>query len=108
MEYERIINSGGMVAKIKDKNGKTDNRKKVFKSGYTYPGLTISRSLGDFVAKEWGVISEPEITIYNINYNTKYLVIFSDGISNYLKNEDIRDLGNVYYQSNEIGNFVQI
>lgn len=44
MEYERIINSGGMVAKIKDKNGKRDNLKRVFKSGYTYPGLTLSRS----------------------------------------------------------------
>lgn len=44
MEYERIINSGGMVVKIKDKNGKRDNLKRVFKSGYTYPGLTLSRS----------------------------------------------------------------
>ena len=57
------------------------------------------------MAKECGVISEPGITIYKINYKIKYLVIFSDGISSYLKNEDIRDLGNIYYQSNEIGPF---
>ena len=105
LEYQRIINSGGIIGKFKDKNGKIDNRLRVFKSGHTYPGLTLSRSLGDFVAKECGVISEPVITICRINHNTKYLVICSDGIFKYLKSEDIRDFGNIYYQRNEIGRF---
>ena len=104
-ESERIINNNGFVAKIKDKNGKKSHHKRVFKSGCNFPALSISRSLGDFIAKECGVINRPHITLYKINHNTKYLVISSKGIWKYLSNESVRDLGNIYYQKGQIGPF---
>ena len=33
------------------------------------------------------------------------MVICSDGVWEFLKNENVRDLGNVYYQKGDVGNF---
>ena len=55
--------------------------------------------------KGYGVSSEPQIKEYKINHNTKFLVICSDGIWKYFSNEDVRNLGNVYYQNKDINNF---
>ena len=56
----------------------------------------MSRSLGDFEAKACGVISTPEIIQQVINKSCKYLVIYSDGVWEYIQNEQVRDLGNVF------------
>jgi serine/threonine protein phosphatase PrpC len=104
-EMNRIMNNGGRVDKLTDQYGNKVGPNRVFKYGLTYPGLAMSRSLGDFEAKECGVITEPEIIEYKMNHNSKYMVICSDGVWEFLKNENVRDLGNVYYQKGDVGNF---
>ena len=104
-EMNRIMNNGGRVDKLTDQYGNKVGPNRVFKYGLTYPGLAMSRSLGDFEAKECGVITEPEIIEYKMNHNSKYMVICSDGVWEFLKNENVRDLGNVYYQKGEVGQF---
>ena len=104
-EKERIIKSGGVIDKIKDTSGNKIGPDKVFKKGYNYPGLSLTRSLGDFEAKKCGVISTPDIVKYKITSNIKYIVICSDGIWEFLKNEDVRDLGNKFYPEKKIGEF---
>ena len=104
-EKIRIIDNKGMIAKHQNKFGKIDERLRVYKLGHNYPGLLITRSLGDFIGKECGVINKPHIIELKKNHNFKYMVIGSEGIWRAIKNEDVRNLGNIYYQKGEIGNF---
>ena len=104
-EQERIIKNGGVVDKLNDQLGNKVGPFRVFRKGLTYPGLAMSRSLGDFQAKECGVITEPEINEYTINHNAKFMVICSDGVWEFLSNENVRDLGNEYYKKKDIGQF---
>lgn len=65
IEKERIEKSGGVISPfesnkiiqfiVKDSNGPL----RVFVKGEKYPGIAMSRSLGDFVAKTVGVICDP-------------------------------------------------
>jgi serine/threonine protein phosphatase PrpC len=105
IEYQRIQSSGGYVEILLDAYGNKTGPARVFKPGTQYPGLAMSRSLGDLLAKECGVISTPQIVEYEINTNTKYMVICSDGIWEFIKNEQVRDLGNLFYPQNKVTDF---
>ena len=104
-EFERILKNGGMVDKLTDQEGNKVGPNRVFKYGLTYPGLAMSRSLGDFQAKECGVTTEPQIVEHKLNHNSKYMAICSDGVWEFLTNENVRDIGNTFYQKGDIGGF---
>ena len=104
-EYQRIQSCGGYVEIPYDVYGNKTGPARVFKAGTQYPGLAMSRSLGDLMGKECGVISIPQIVEYEININTKYLVICSDGIWEFINNEQVRDLGNIFYAQNKVADF---
>ena len=61
--------------------------------------------MGDFIAKDCGLIPDPQIRILKINHNSKYLLMCSDGVWKMLNNEQVRDLGNEFYNKKEIGPF---
>ena len=104
-EYQRIIASGGMVDKFIDQNGIKCGHNRIFRKGQGTPGIRISRSLGDYNAKSLGVTWQPDITEYYLNKNSKYMVIFSDGIWEVLNYEFVRDLGNIYYKKGQVDVF---
>ena len=104
-EMNRIISKGGIVDKITDYNGEKVGPPRVWKAGTNYPGLAMSCSLGDFQAKQFGVVPTPQIVEYTISKNSRYMVICSDGIWEYIQNEQVRDLGNIYFNKNNIGGF---
>ena len=104
-EFERILKNGGMVDKLTDQEGNKVGPNRVFKYGLTYPGLAMSRSLGDFQAKECGVTTEPQIVEHKLNHNSKYMAICSDGVWEFLTNENVRDIGNTFYQKGDIEGF---
>lgn len=104
-EYQRIQSCGGYVEIPYDIYGNKTGPARVFKAGTQYPGLAMSRSLGDLFGKECGVISTPQIVEYEINTNTKYMVICSDGIWEFMQNEQVRDLGNIFYAQNKVTDF---
>ena len=104
-EFARIQSKGGRVDKLTDQFGNKVGPNRVFKAGQSYPGLAMSRSLGDFQAKDCGVITEPEINEFRINHNSKYMVVCSDGVWEFMQNEQVRDLGNRFYDKNEVGPF---
>ena len=52
------------------------------------PGLAMSRSVGDLVASSVGVIPEPEFFELELNQMDKFLVIASDGVWEFITNED--------------------
>ncbi len=59
-EKQRIINSNGRVDRA-IQNGIKCGPFRVFLKNHMYPGLAMSRSLGDLVAESVGVICEPGI-----------------------------------------------
>ena len=104
-EIERIKLSGGEVDTMRDMYGSPIGPPRVYKRGSEYPGLAMSRSLGDFQAKEVGVISVPQIIEYDINASTKFLVVCSDGVWEFASNEQVRDIGNIFYARNDAASF---
>lgn len=53
------------------------------------PGLAMSRSLGDLVAASVGVSCEPEVLEFTMTPEDKFIVLGSDGVFEFLSNEDI-------------------
>ncbi len=58
IENNRIINSGGRVDKYIE-NGIKTGPYRVWVKNENYPGLAMSRSIGDLIATTVGVTSEP-------------------------------------------------
>ena len=42
---------------------------------------------------------------YDINNTTKYIVICSDGVWEFISNEQVRDIGNIFYAKNDVFSF---
>ena len=57
----------------------------------------MSRSLGDYVAQSVGVSPEPEINIYDISEQDRFIIIASDGVWEFLSNEDVAKLAEPFY-----------
>ena len=90
-ERERIEKLGGEVAQefFIEKQDVPAGPFRVWNKGCDYPGIAISRSLGDKIAELIGVISEPDILEFDIDDNCKYIIMGSDGLFDYLSNDDI-------------------
>ena len=74
-EKERIINSGGIIY-----NGRIGGI------------LMLSRSLGDWGVKRHGVSCEPHIAKIEINEDDLCLIIASDGVWDFMKEDDFNVL----------------
>lgn len=92
-EKQRILKTGqGSVRRVKDDNGNPCGPYRVFDSYGLSGGLAMSRSIGDHALEKAGVIADPEITEYPITEYDKALIIASDGVWEFLSNEDILQL----------------
>lgn len=92
-EKERIIQSGGSVEKILNKYGQPTGPFRVWAKNKDYPGLAMSRSIGDFNGKSVGLIPDPEIIECNLSVYSKYIIICSDGVWEFLSNDDAMNIG---------------
>ena len=104
-EMNRILLRGGEVRQIKNEVGEGVGPYRVWKSGEGYPGLAMSRSIGDLNGKKIGVIPNPGIVEYQLNENSKYIVVCSDGVWEFLNNESVKNIGNKYYRENNPSGF---
>ena len=100
-EKERIIKCGGEVEKMVDENNVGVGPYRVWVKGKSYPGLSMSRSIGDMDAKIVGVIPDPEFIEYKIDSKTKYMIVCSDGIWEFIGNEDAMKIANSFYLRND-------
>ena len=93
-ERKRIESMGGIISQCNDlyDDGKEGGPYRIWVKGCDYPGISMSRSIGDKISHDIGVISEPEILDFNIDNKSECLVIGSDGIWQFLKNEDVVDI----------------
>ena len=64
------------------------------------PGLAMSRSMGDYVAQSVGVIPEPEIFEFEITPDDLFLVIASDGVWEFMPNEEVARIATPFYTKN--------
>lgn len=82
-EIERIQNHGGEIRRISK-----DNPFRIFKIGEEYPGLNMSRSFGDTLSHELGVICEPDIKCIDLNANDLFVLLCSDGVWEFISNQE--------------------
>ena len=93
-EKERIEASGGEVKQMPH-----DIPYRVFIRGKDYPGLSMSRAIGDSVAHTLGVLSEPEVTELDISEEDEFLILCTDGVWEFVKDEEAVDLVGKYVQT---------
>ena len=92
------------MAQCKEPNGELDGPFRVWVKGEEYPGLAVSRSLGDSVAESVGVISEPEIIVKDLDSTVKHIVLAYDGVWDYLSGDDIIDIVTPFFLRGDPGN----
>ena len=102
LEYNRIIKKGGRIESYKDEEGNYVGPKRVWLKDDDVPGLAMSRSFGDGVAHNVGVISEPEITEYSFMHEDKFMVLASDGIWEFISNDECVNLIKDFYIKKDI------
>ena len=101
-ELDRIISSGGKVEPLKDPYGNFVGPERVWKKEGDVPGLAMSRSFGDEVGHEVGVIVNPEIKDYEFVNEDKFIVVASDGIWEFISNEEVIDIVKDFYLIDDI------
>lgn len=101
-ESLRITSCGGRIAAYQDELGNPIGPARVWLKDQNIPGLAMSRSLGDLVASTAGVICIPEITEITLEPDDKFLVIGSDGVFEFMSNEDVVRTIVPYWVKNDI------
>jgi serine/threonine protein phosphatase PrpC len=57
-----------------------------------YPGTAFTRSLGDALAKELGVIADPEMVTMELEQGDEIIVLATDGVFEFLTNQSVIDI----------------
>ena len=96
-EKQRILEMGGEIHPYYDENGIYEGPNRIYAKNKTYPGLCLSRSIGDLIGEEIGIISEPDIIIKNIDSTCKYIILGSDGLWDMIKPYDANRIVNPYF-----------
>ena len=100
-EKNRIIKFGGKIEQF-NINGIKKGPYRVWVKNKKYPGLAMSRSIGDLIATNIGVIPLPEIFEVNITEYSKFILICSDGVWEFLNNNFVVDICKKYYFNDNI------
>jgi serine/threonine protein phosphatase PrpC len=56
------------------------------------PGLHISRSIGDTIAKQVGVTASPEVQSYELSSEDRVIIILSEGVHARMSNQEALDI----------------
>jgi serine/threonine protein phosphatase PrpC len=111
-EKARIHASGGRIKSETFDDGWTSHR--VFLGYEDFPGLAMTRSLGDVCVKECGVVATPQVSQVTLDLKKRpFIVLSSDGVWEFMNTQDVvkivreagsigRALSNVQSQSLEL------
>jgi serine/threonine protein phosphatase PrpC len=98
-ETKRIINSGGRVKKCYDEDHKRFiGPDRVWMKNREEPGLAMTRSLGDKIAHDIGVIDEPEFKTFTYDGSEKFIIIASDGLWEYVSGDQCISIVKPFYE----------
>ena len=81
--------------------GKPLGPHRVWLKNQNLPGLAMARSFGDLVAASVGVSPEPEVLDFDLEPNDKFIVIASDGVWEFLSNEDVMKIVLPFWKKND-------
>ena len=101
-EKQRIESSGG---EARDGRVWRAGMRLVSSSGkewpepYDYPGLQMSRSIVDTDAHQFGVTAWPTVSVFSIDEKDQVLLICSDGVWEFIENEETLELVKGYVPS---------
>lgn len=98
-EARRVVNKGGRISKVSNNMGPL----RVWLRHEDKPGLAMTRSIGDHVAKNIGVIATPEISFTDISKES-VMVLGSDGLFEFMTNEDIAKI--IFENRNQKADYV--
>ena len=99
-ESKRIRVCGGEISQYEE-DGEKSGPFRVWQKGEAYPGIAMSRSIGDFIATKLGVIPEPKFIDEKVDKDTKFIVVASDGIWEFLDNEKVKNMVMPFYEKND-------
>ena len=101
-EADRILKKGGRIRPMKDEDGEFIGPLRVYMKEKDMPGLAMTRSFGDYFGSTAGIISEPEVNEYYFKEEDKFLVLASDGLFEFMENEEIVKIIQEYFEKNDI------
>ncbi|KAI3469337.1 hypothetical protein Pfo_026000 [Paulownia fortunei] len=86
-ESKRIAQSRGRIYSCPDEPGV---HRIWIPNGQTVkgPGLAVSRAFGDYYIKDFGLISEPEITQRNLSSRDQFAILATDGVWDVISNQE--------------------
>ena len=99
-ETKRIVENGGEISQFEE-DGEKSGPFRVWKKGEEYPGIAMSRSIGDFIATTLGVVPVPKFLDEKIDNDTKFIVVASDGVWEFLENQKVADIVMPFYKKND-------
>ena len=100
-EAQRIIENDGRIQPFTE-DGEFVGPDRVWIKEEEVPGLAMTRSFGDRVAATVGVMSEPEIKEFTFDEGDKFMIIASDGIWEFISNQECIDIIKDFYDKNDL------
>ncbi|KAJ3179623.1 hypothetical protein HDU87_002829 [Geranomyces variabilis] len=77
--------------------GKADGPLRIFKGTLPYPGLVVTRALGDTVASRLGILTEPDVAVIKLESSDKFLVMGTDGVWDGVSDADVLSCIRAHY-----------
>ena len=99
-ESKRIEGNGGEISQYEE-DGEKSGPFRVWKKGEVYPGIAMSRSIGDLIATTLGVVPVPKFIEAKIDKDTKFIVLASDGVWEFLSNEKVAEIVMPFYKKDD-------
>ncbi|ESW32984.1 hypothetical protein PHAVU_001G033800 [Phaseolus vulgaris] len=88
-EAERIRRCNGCVCASKEE---PEIQRVWIPNNDNSPGLAMSRSFGDFLLKNHGVIAVPDISYHSLTSSDQFIVLASDGVWDVLNNNEVASI----------------
>ena len=101
-EMLRIKKCGGIIESYRDNSGNFVGPERVWGPSMEAPGLAMSRSFGDEIGHQVGVVVDPEVLEHFFEKEDKFIILGSDGIWEFISNEEVIDIVKDYYLENNI------
>lgn len=91
-EVERIVRKGGKVEPMRNQLNEPIGIPLVWAEDPAVPGLTVTRSFGDFICHTVGVSVDPEVKCAPILPEDRMIILGSDGLWSVLDEQEVADI----------------
>eukprot|EP00300_Choanocystis_sp_HF-7_P003393 c12601_g1_i2.p1 GENE.c12601_g1_i2~~c12601_g1_i2.p1 ORF type:complete len:312 (+),score=61.03 c12601_g1_i2:225-1160(+) len=96
-ERKRILQAGGRVEAMRGPMNDYIGPQRVWVGREMFPGLAMSRSIGDSIAQSVGVTSNPEIVEHEVTFDdSPVMVLASDGVWEFIESKEALELALKY------------